>query len=165
MEFHAPRCKHSGGHPCSQSRARAAAASSLPCPDRHGLSSARKSGVSRGANGRGKCTLKARCSRKCAVPLVSSVSDLEPASIQTPTVDVWAQGEYSVATCGKSGQRKLTRGPGGSNGRAHGQAILERRGLGLRGGGRRHGGSKASAQGAQGRSGSSAADALSEVQS
>jgi hypothetical protein len=33
-------------------------------------------------------TLKARCSRKCAVPLVLSVSALLPASIQTPTVDV-----------------------------------------------------------------------------
>lgn len=33
-------------------------------------------------------TLKARCSRKWAVPLVSSVSAREPASIQTPTVEV-----------------------------------------------------------------------------
>lgn len=38
-------------------------------------------------------TLKARCSRKCAVPLVSCVSALEPASIHMPTVDVWAHGE------------------------------------------------------------------------
>ncbi len=35
-------------------------------------------------------TLKARCSRKWAVPLVSAVSAREPASIQTPTVEVWA---------------------------------------------------------------------------
>lgn len=33
-------------------------------------------------------TLKARCSRKCAVPLVLSVSALLPASIHMPTVDV-----------------------------------------------------------------------------
>ena len=33
-------------------------------------------------------TLKARCSRKCAVPFVLSVSAREPASIHTPTVDV-----------------------------------------------------------------------------
>lgn len=44
-------------------------------------------------------TLKARCSRKCAVPLVLSVSAREPASIHTPTVDVWAHGECSVAIC------------------------------------------------------------------
>ena len=31
------------------------------------------------------------------MPLVLSVSALEPASIQTPTVDVWAHGECSVA--------------------------------------------------------------------
>lgn len=42
-------------------------------------------------------TLNARCSKKWAVPLVSSVSALLPASIHTPTVDVWAQGECSVA--------------------------------------------------------------------
>lgn len=41
----------------------------------------------RGVRGR---TLKARCSRKCAVPFVSSVSAREPASIHTPTVEVWA---------------------------------------------------------------------------
>lgn len=35
-------------------------------------------------------TLKARCSRKWAVPLVSAVSAREPASIHTPTVEVWA---------------------------------------------------------------------------
>ena len=33
-------------------------------------------------------TLKARCSKKWAVPLVLSVSALDPASIQTPTVEV-----------------------------------------------------------------------------
>jgi len=44
-------------------------------------------------------TLKARCSRKCAVPLVLSVSARLPASIHTPTVDVWAHGECSVAIC------------------------------------------------------------------
>jgi len=38
-------------------------------------------------------TLKARCSKKCAVPFVSSVSALEPASIHMPTVDVCAHGE------------------------------------------------------------------------
>jgi len=43
-------------------------------------------------------TLKAKCSRKCAVPLVSFVSALEPESIHMPTVEVWAQGEYSEAT-------------------------------------------------------------------
>lgn len=47
----------------------------------------------------GRHTLKARCSRKCAVPLVLSVSAREPASIHTPTVDVWAHGECSVAIC------------------------------------------------------------------
>lgn len=35
-------------------------------------------------------TLKARCSRKCAVPLFSSVSAREPASIHMPTVEVCA---------------------------------------------------------------------------
>ena len=45
-------------------------------------------------------TLKARCSRKCAVPLVVSVSALLPASIHTPTVEVWAHDECSVAICG-----------------------------------------------------------------
>src|SRR5215468_4641269 len=44
-------------------------------------------------------TLKARCSRKCAVPLVVSVSARLPASIHTPTVEVWAHGECSVAIC------------------------------------------------------------------
>lgn len=39
--------------------------------------------------------LKAKCSKKCAVPL--TLSALEPASIQTPTVEVCAQGECSVA--------------------------------------------------------------------
>lgn len=34
--------------------------------------------------------LKAKCSRKCAVPFVRSVSARDPASIHTPTVDVWA---------------------------------------------------------------------------
>lgn len=48
---------------------------------------------------RGHLTLNARCSRKCAVPLVLSVSARLPASIQTPTVDVWAHGECSVAIC------------------------------------------------------------------
>jgi len=33
-------------------------------------------------------TLKARCSRKCAVPFVSSVSARDPASIHMPTVEV-----------------------------------------------------------------------------
>ncbi len=54
-------------------------------------------------------TLKARCSRKCAVPLVSSVSALDPASIQTPTVEVCAQGEYSVATYPSGVRTKLQR--------------------------------------------------------
>jgi hypothetical protein len=35
-----------------------------------------------------KSTLKAKCSKKCAVPFVRSVSARLPASIQTPTVDV-----------------------------------------------------------------------------
>lgn len=57
-------------------------------------------------------TLKARCSRKWAVPLVSSVSAREPASIHMPTVDVWAHGECSVATCagGGSARRRGRRG-------------------------------------------------------
>lgn len=38
------------------------------------------------------------CSRKWAVPLVASVSAREPASIQAPTVAVWAEGVDSVAT-------------------------------------------------------------------
>lgn len=42
-------------------------------------------------------TLKARCSRKCAVPFVSAVSAREPASIHMPTVEVWAYGECWVA--------------------------------------------------------------------
>lgn len=42
-------------------------------------------------------TLKAKCSRKCAVPFVLSVSARDPASIHTPTVEVWAHGECSVA--------------------------------------------------------------------
>jgi hypothetical protein len=46
-------------------------------------------------------TLNARCSKKCAVPFVLSVSARLPASIHTPTVDVWAQGECSVAICAK----------------------------------------------------------------
>ena len=33
-------------------------------------------------------TLKAKCSRKCAVPFVLLVSALLPASIHTPTVEV-----------------------------------------------------------------------------
>ena len=44
-------------------------------------------------------TLNAKCSKKWAVPLVLSVSALEPASIQTPTVEVCAHGECSVAIC------------------------------------------------------------------
>lgn len=43
--------------------------------------------------------LKAKCSRKWAVPLVLSVSAREPASIHTPTVEVCAYGECSVAIC------------------------------------------------------------------
>ena len=46
-----------------------------------------------------KPTLNAKCSKKWAVPLVLSVSAREPASIHTPTVDVWAHGECSVAIC------------------------------------------------------------------
>lgn len=53
--------------------------------------------VSHGDRDRLNRTLKARCSRKWAVPLVLSVSDREPASIHTPTVEVWAHGECSVA--------------------------------------------------------------------
>ena len=52
-------------------------------------------------------TLKARCSRKCAVPLVLSVSARLPASIHTPTVDVWAHGECSVAICGRGSMAVL----------------------------------------------------------
>lgn len=48
------------------------------------------------------------------MPLFSSVSDLEPASIQTPTVDVWAQGEYSVATCGQLRSEEAHEGPQGA---------------------------------------------------
>ena len=53
-------------------------------------------------------TLNARCSKKCAVPLVLSVSARLPASIQTPTVDVWAHGECSVAICAKGSIAFLT---------------------------------------------------------
>lgn len=42
--------------------------------------------------------LKRMCSRKCAAPLVSSVSNLLPELIQTPTVAVSAKGMCSVAT-------------------------------------------------------------------
>ena len=42
--------------------------------------------------------LKAMCSRKCAAPLLSAVSYLLPASIQTPTVAVSAKGVVSEAT-------------------------------------------------------------------
>jgi len=73
-------------------------------------------------------TLKARCSRKCAVPLVSSVSARLPASIHTPTVDVWAHGECSVAICAHSGQLQascLVEVP------AYRESIAECRRLGL----------------------------------
>lgn len=42
--------------------------------------------------------LKARCSRKLAVPLVYSLSARAPASIQRPTEAVWAEGKVSEAT-------------------------------------------------------------------
>ena len=42
--------------------------------------------------------LNAMCSRKCAAPLLSGVSYLLPASIQTPTVAVSANGVVSEAT-------------------------------------------------------------------
>ena len=42
--------------------------------------------------------LKAMCSKKCAAPLLSSVSYLLPASIQTPTDAVSAKGVVSEAT-------------------------------------------------------------------
>lgn len=52
--------------------------------------------------------MKAKCSRKWAVPFVLSVSARLPASIQTPTVDVCAHGECSVAIC-KTGELGTTR--------------------------------------------------------
>lgn len=42
--------------------------------------------------------LKDMCSRKCAVPLLTSVSYLLPASIHTPTVAVSVNGLVSDAT-------------------------------------------------------------------
>lgn len=74
-------------------------------------------------------TLKARCSRKCAVPFVSFVSALEPASIQTPTVEVWAQGEYSEATWASP---MSVRGQlGGGRRWTHRQTIFQGGGLSL----------------------------------
>lgn len=110
-------------------------------------------------------TLKARCSRKCAVPLVSAVSALEPASIQTPTVDVCAQGEYSVATY-STRVRKVLRdayqGQLASIEGAHGQSILEGRGLSFAGG---RGRSEASSERTDGRQTSTVSQTLREVQS
>jgi hypothetical protein len=59
-------------------------------------------------------TLNARCSKKCAVPFVLSVSARLPASIHTPTVEVWAHGECSVAICaeGSIGGLMHAAGPG-----------------------------------------------------
>jgi hypothetical protein len=92
-------CMRLGDRPCSQSRAPVAAAFASRCPilillDPHPIFP----GSLR--------TLKARCSRKCAVPLVLSVSARLPASIHTPTVDVCAQGECSVAICNFLSSRK-----------------------------------------------------------
>lgn len=47
------------------------------------------------------------CSRKCATPEVDVVSEREPASIQTPTVAVWAYGDDSVATVSPLGRVEI----------------------------------------------------------
>lgn len=89
-----PMYKRSGGLPYSRSPVQAVVEFDLRCPatfDESIGSTPTKHDP----------TLKARCSKKWAVPLVLSVSARLPASIQTPTVDVCAHGECSVAICGR----------------------------------------------------------------
>jgi hypothetical protein len=105
-----PKCRRSSDRPCSQSPAPAAAGSACWCPV-HTCRLAQRfktppfptSFPATAFQSPGPdiyiLTLKAKCSKKCAVPLVSSVSALLPASMKTPTVAVWAYGECSVATC------------------------------------------------------------------
>lgn len=114
----------------------------------------------------GHPTLKARCSRKWAVPFVSLVSAREPASIQTPTVDVWAHGEYSVATwclsVSKTGVRGTRLGQLAPGVGAHSQAVLEGCCLSLADVG---GSSKASSQSTGGCQAGTGSQALRQVQS
>lgn len=84
------RCRHSSGHPCSQFPTPIDAVFDCWFPNHIVSPSEMPSSIL-------KHTLKARCSRKWAVPFVLSVSAREPASIQTPTVEVCAHGECSVA--------------------------------------------------------------------
>jgi hypothetical protein len=100
------------------------------------------------------------------VPFVSLVSAREPASIQTPTVDVWAHGEYSVATwclsvskTGVQGTRLGQLAPGVG---AHSQAVLEGCCLSLADVG---GSSEASSQGTGGCQAGTGSQALRQVQS
>ena len=92
--FDVRMCMRSSVLPCSQSRAPTAAVCGWRFPARHVSPSAPRMPFRACLNSR---TLKARCSKKCAVPLVLSVSARDPASIQTPTVEVCAHGECSVA--------------------------------------------------------------------
>jgi len=100
------------------------------------------------------------------VPLVSFVSAREPASIHMPTVDVCAHGECSVATCIAAGQHRAWRMRDGANwprgDDAHGQSVLQRRGLSLADG---RGSREASSEGTGGRQTSTASQALRQVQS
>lgn len=77
-----PMCRRSGERPCSRSRAPIGAGNACWCPGRC------QQLHFQAFNLQFKYTLKARCSRKCAVPLVLSVSARLPASIHTPTVEV-----------------------------------------------------------------------------
>lgn len=94
------------------------------------------------------------------MPLFSTVSALEPASIQTPTVEVWAQGEYSEATC--SSRTSVGGQLGGVVRWTHRQSIFQRGGLSLADGVVRDGRGQSSPQ--AGVDGRAAAQALREVQ-
>lgn len=118
----------------------------VPCPSN---SQCRPSIPKNQRGGRAGGTLKAKCSRKCAVPFVSSVSALEPASIHMPTVDVCAHGEYSVATYARQVRgARLAESNWEAGDGAHGHSIFERRGLSLAD---RRGSREASSQGEGGR--------------
>lgn len=94
------RCRHSNGRPYSRSRAPAGAASEFLCPTEENIVPHERAFIPRHkphwASNR-SLTLKAKCSRKWAVPFVLSVSALLPASMKTPTVAVCTYGECSVA--------------------------------------------------------------------
>lgn len=99
------------------------------------------------------------------MPLVSSVSAREPASIHTPTVEVCAKGECSVATCGIRVSKTFLdgcRGQLASVDGAHGQSIAKSCGLSLADG---RGRGKASCQGSGGRKTSTVSQTSGEVQS